>query len=62
MPRPLQEAMTAASASYRGPAGEPFVLEPWQRAFVDELYRTDERGNRNYKRGTLGVPRVSVAS
>lgn len=31
----------------KGPAaGQPFVLEPWQREFVDELYRRDERGNR----------------
>ncbi len=42
----------------KGPAaGEPFVLEPWQREFVDELYRLDERGNRLYKRAILGVPR-----
>jgi phage terminase large subunit-like protein len=42
----------------KGPAaGEPFVLEPWQRAFVEELYRLDERGNRIYKRAILGVPR-----
>ena len=41
-----------------GPAaGGPFALEPWQRAFVDELYRTDEPGNRIYKRAILGVPR-----
>ncbi|MBA2615675.1 MAG: hypothetical protein H0U90_07845, partial [Actinobacteria bacterium] len=32
-------------------------LEPWQREFVDELYRLDERGNRIYKRAILGVPR-----
>jgi hypothetical protein len=41
-----------------GPAaGQPFVLGPWQREFVDELYRLDERGNRIYKRAILGVPR-----
>jgi len=42
----------------KGPAaGQPFRLEPWQREFVDELYRLDERGNRIYKRAILGVPR-----
>ncbi len=42
----------------KGPAaGERFVLETWQREFVDELYRVDERGNRIYKRAILGVPR-----
>jgi len=42
----------------KGPAaGQPFLLEPWQREFVDELYRLDERGNRIYKRAILGVPR-----
>jgi hypothetical protein len=41
----------------KGPAaGQPFVLEPWQRELVDELYRVDERGNRIYKRAILGVP------
>jgi hypothetical protein len=42
----------------KGPAaGRPFVLEPWQRQFVEELYRVDERGQRIYKRAILGVPR-----
>ena len=42
----------------KGPAaGEAFVLETWQRAFVEELYRLDERGNRICKRAILGVPR-----
>jgi hypothetical protein len=42
----------------KGPAaGRPFLLERWQRSFVDELYRTDERGQRIYKRAVLGVPR-----
>src|SRR5215204_2387156 len=31
----------------KGPAaGQAFVLEPWQREFVEELYRLDERGQR----------------
>jgi len=37
--------------------GEPFVLEPWQRDFVDEFYRVDERGRRLYRIGLLGIPR-----
>lgn len=42
----------------KGPAaGQPFVLEPWQAEFVNELYRLDERGQRIYKRAILGVPR-----
>jgi phage terminase large subunit-like protein len=42
----------------KGPAaGRPFVLEPWQRRFVDELYKTDEHGHRIFKRAILGVPR-----
>jgi phage terminase large subunit-like protein len=42
----------------KGPlAGCPFVLEPWQRAFVDEFYRRDEDGRRIYRLGLLGVPR-----
>jgi phage terminase large subunit-like protein len=42
----------------KGPAaGQRLKLEPWQRRFVDELYRTDERGQRVYKRAVLGVPR-----
>jgi phage terminase large subunit-like protein len=38
-------------------AGQPFVLEPWQRAFVNEFYRRDEDGRRIYRFGILGVPR-----
>jgi phage terminase large subunit-like protein len=38
-------------------AGEPFELEPWQRAFVDEFYRRDENGRRIYRLGVLGIPR-----
>ncbi len=42
----------------KGPlAGRPFVLEPWQRDFVDEFYRHDSEGRRIYRLGLLGVPR-----
>ena len=40
-----------------GAAGEPFVLEPWQREFLEEFDRVDELGCRIYNRGLLGVPR-----
>jgi phage terminase large subunit-like protein len=38
-------------------AGKPFVFEPWQQEFVNEFYRVDERGNRVYRLGILGIPR-----
>ena len=42
----------------KGPsAGEPFVLEPWQREFVAEFERRDRDGRRIYRNGILGVPR-----
>ena len=42
----------------KGPAaGKPFALESWQRRFVDELYKVDDRGNRIFKRAILGIPR-----
>ena len=42
----------------KGPAaGQPFVLEAWQRDFIDEFERRDERGERVYRRGLFGVPR-----
>jgi len=42
----------------KGPAaGRPFVLEPWQRAFLHEFYRVDADGRRVYKFGYLGIPR-----
>jgi hypothetical protein len=34
----------ATSPTRRAGGGQPFRLEAWQRRFVDELYRTDERG------------------
>ncbi len=42
----------------KGPAaGSPFKLEAWQRRFVEEFERRDNRGERVYKRGLLGVAR-----
>ena len=42
----------------KGPAaGRAFALEPWQRSFVDELYKRDEHGKRIFKRAILGIPR-----
>jgi phage terminase large subunit-like protein len=42
----------------KGPtAGKPFILEPWQRDFVNEFYRVDEKGRRVYRLGVLGIPR-----
>ncbi|HWE82794.1 MAG TPA: terminase large subunit [Gaiellaceae bacterium] len=42
----------------KGPAaGRPFVLEPWQREFVDEFYRVDANGKRIYRLAVLGIPR-----
>ncbi|MGH7341743.1 MAG: terminase large subunit domain-containing protein [Candidatus Rokuibacteriota bacterium] len=37
--------------------GQPFALEPWQRAFIDELYRVDALGRRIYRQALLGIPR-----
>lgn len=39
-------------------AGTPFVVEPWQRAFLNELYRINEQtGERVYRQAILGIPR-----
>lgn len=42
----------------KGPMlGQPFVLEPWQQAFLREFYRSDGQGRRIYRLGVLGIPR-----
>jgi phage terminase large subunit-like protein len=42
----------------KGPRiGQPFALEPWQRAFLREFYRRDSKGRRIYRFGLLGLPR-----
>lgn len=38
-------------------AGRPFKLEPWQRAFIYELFRLDDNGMRVYQSVLLGIPR-----
>lgn len=42
----------------KGPnAGQPFLLEEWQVAFLNEFYSVDKQGRRLYKTGVLGIPR-----
>jgi len=43
-------------------AGTAFVLEPWQKAFIDEFYRRDSAGLRVYKTGLYLVSRGSGKS
>lgn len=43
-------------------AGQRFVLEPFQRAFADELFRTGPDGKRLYKEAILGIPRKNGKS
>jgi phage terminase large subunit-like protein len=43
-------------------AGQPIALEPWQRAFVDELFAVDKHGRRIYTEGLLGIPRKNGKS
>ena len=44
-------------------AGSPFVLEPWQRELVEELYgRVDDQGRRLYREALVGVPRKNGKS
>ncbi len=38
-------------------AGQPFVLEGFQREFVEEFERRDRAGRRIYRTGLLGLPR-----
>lgn len=37
--------------------GRPFRLHPFQRAFLERLYRTDKAGRRIVRRGLLGLPK-----
>jgi hypothetical protein len=36
--------------------GQPFQLQPWQRAFLREFHRRDRAGRRLYKKALLGLP------
>jgi phage terminase large subunit-like protein len=38
-------------------AGEPFLMEPWQRAFTNYFHQLDEHGRRVFRLGILGIPR-----
>jgi len=40
-----------------GLRGQPFRLEPWQRAFLSEFNRRDKKGRRVYRSAVLGLPR-----
>lgn len=42
--------------------GQPFVLLPWQRDWIVELYRCDEYGNLQYQWALLGVPKKNGKS
>jgi len=42
--------------------GLPFVLMPWQRKWIEELYECDEDGNLRYTSSLLGVPKGSGKS
>lgn len=55
---PVAEFIAACFRHVKGPAaGSAFVLEPWQRDFVEDFERRDEDGLRVFKRALLGVPR-----
>jgi phage terminase large subunit-like protein len=44
----------------KGPLmGQPFRLAPFQKQFLREFYRRDERGRRVYRHGVLGLSRGS---
>lgn len=44
-------------------AGQPLVLEPWQRDLADEILRLDpETGRRVYRQALVGVPRKNGKS
>lgn len=37
--------------------GEPFRVHPFQRGFLEDLYRTDKSGRRTIRRALLGMPK-----
>ena len=43
-------------------AGKPLAHEPWQRQFLDELFRLDASGKRVYKEALLGIGRKNGKS
>lgn len=42
--------------------GLPLIVEPWQRAILDELYLLDEHGDNVYREALIGVPRKNGKS
>ncbi len=43
-------------------AGDPVVLEDWQREFLEEAFRLDSKGRRVYRNVLLGIPRKNGKS
>lgn len=43
-------------------AGQPLILEKWQRELLDELYLVDDEGRRVYKEALVGVARKNGKS
>jgi phage terminase large subunit-like protein len=43
-------------------AGNPLVLEPWQRSFMDELFLVYDDGERVYREALLGIARKNGKS
>jgi phage terminase large subunit-like protein len=48
------ESLTITSGIF---AGMPFVLRPWQRAIIDQIYAVNEKGERIKRQVLLTVPR-----
>ena len=42
--------------------GQPFILLPWQRAFIRNLYRCDDDGVLTYRWALLGIPKKNGKS
>lgn len=42
--------------------GEPFILMPWQREWITDLYETDATGTLRYRWALLGIPKANGKS
>ena len=54
------EALTLSTDSVGAPAGAPFLLRPWQKRIVRELFgrmRADDTKRRAYRTGFIALPR-----
>lgn len=54
------ENLTLSTDSIASRGGDPFVLRPWQKAIVRELFgrmRADDRTRRAYRSGIIAIPR-----